>query len=443
MSLTTFLERRLLPVAEKISTNIYLSALKNAFISLIPFLIVGSFFLLLINFPINGYSEFMASLLGKGTLDKLNYGIDASYGLMTLLVVINFSRELVEKLKLSQSTAILPIAVFFLMAPGKLTSATGEIVAGSYSLNDFSAQSMFLGIIITLVTIKMVQFLENRTFTIRMPDSVPPEIANSFKSLVPILFVMLFWIGVKTLFEATAYVTAGNFISVLLQEPLLHLGNTLFSQLVAEMLIGLFWFFGIHGDSIVTSVMGPVWQTLSAQNLAATQSGIAATNIITQQFRDVYLIAGGTGFTGALLLSVFLVAKSTRLKQLSRLAAPAAIFNINEPIIFGLPIVLNPLMLIPFMLTPIVLCTFTYIVISLGWVPPTSGIAIPWTTPIFISGFLTTGISGAILQGVNLIIATAIYTPFVKVLDKQYLHEEHIQLEESRTLHPQSQTVSE
>lgn len=430
MSITSLLEKRMLPLAERISTNIYLSALKSAFISLIPFLIVGSFFLLLTNFPVSGYSEFMASLLGKGTLDKLNYGIDVSYGLMTLLVIVIFSRELVEKLKLSQSTAILPIAVFFLVLPTTLTTDAGEVISGFYSRGSFGSQSMFLGIIITVVTIKLVQLLENRTFTIKMPDSVPPEIAKSFKSLIPILLVLLFWIVVKTLFESTHYRTAGHFISVMLQEPLLYLGNSIFSQLIAEMLISLFWFFGIHGDSIVTSVMGPVWQTLSAQNLAETQAGVAATNIITQQFRDVYLIAGGTGFTGALLIGIFLVAKSKRLKQLSKLAAPAAIFNINEPIIFGLPIVLNPLMLIPFLLTPVVLCTLTYIVIYIGWVPPTSGISIPWTTPIFISGFLTTGISGVVLQGVNLIIATVIYIPFIKVLDKQYLHEEHQMISE-------------
>ncbi|MBA7934245.1 PTS sugar transporter subunit IIC [Klebsiella sp. RHBSTW-00215] len=424
MSITSLLEKRMLPLAEKISSNIYLSALKSAFIALIPFLIVGSFFLLLTNFPVPGYSEFMTSLLGKGTLDKLNYGINASYGLMTLLVIVTFSKELVEKLKLSQSTAILPIAIFFLMSPGSITTDSGEIVSAAYALVDFSSESMFLGIIVTVVTIKMIEFLENRTFTIKMPASVPSEIAKSFKSLVPILIVLLFWIIVKVLFEATHFGTPGKFISVMLQEPLLYLGNSIFSQLIAEMLISLFWFFGIHGDSIVTSVMGPIWQTLSAQNLAQTQGGLAATNIITQQFRDVYLIAGGTGFTGALLIAIWLVAKSTRLEQLSKLAAPAAIFNINEPIIFGLPIVLNPLMLIPFLVTPIVLCTLTYIVIAIGWVPPTSGISIPWTTPIFISGFLTTGISGVVLQAVNLVIATAIYLPFIKVLDKQYLHEE-------------------
>ncbi|WEJ91558.1 MAG: PTS transporter subunit EIIC [Klebsiella huaxiensis] len=424
MSITSLLEQRMLPLAEKISSNIYLSALKSAFIALIPFLIVGSFFLLLTNFPVPGYSEFMTSLLGKGTLDKLNYGINASYGLMTLLVIVTFSKELVEKLKLSQSTAILPIAIFFLMSPGSITTDSGEIVSAAYALVDFSSESMFLEIIVTVVTIKMIEFLENRTFTIKMPASVPSEIAKSFKSLVPILIVLLFWIIVKVLFEATHFGTPGKFISVMLQEPLLYLGNSIFSQLIAEMLISLFWFFGIHGDSIVTSVMGPIWQTLSAQNLAQTQGGLAATNIITQQFRDVYLIAGGTGFTGALLIAIWLVAKSTRLKQLSKLTAPAAIFNINEPIIFGLPIVLNPLMLIPFLVTPIVLCTLTYIVIAIGWVPPTSGISIPWTTPIFISGFLTTGISGVVLQAVNLVIATAIYLPFIKVLDKQYLHEE-------------------
>lgn len=426
MSITSLLEQKMLPLAEKISSNIYLTALKNAFIALIPFLIVGSFFLLLTNFPISGYSEFMSSLLGKGTLDKLNYGINASYGLMTLLVIITFSKELVDKLSLSQSTAILPVAIFFLMLPGKIVTASGGIVADAYELLDFSAESMFLGIIVTIVTIKLVQLLESSAFTIKMPDSVPAEIAKSFKSLIPILAVLLFWIIIKVLFESTRFGTAGRFISVMLQEPLLHLGNSLFSQLIAEMMISLFWFFGIHGDSIVTSVMGPIWQTLSAQNLAQTQAGLAATNIITQQFRDVYLIAGGTGFTGALLIAIFMVAKSTRLKQLAKLASPAAIFNINEPIIFGLPIVLNPLMLIPFLITPIVLCTVTYVVIALGWVPPTSGISIPWTTPIFISGFLTTGISGVILQAVNLIIATFIYLPFIKVLDKQYLHEETI-----------------
>lgn len=438
MSITSLLEQKMLPLAEKISSNIYLTALKNAFIALIPFLIVGSFFLLLTNFPISGYNEFMTSLLGKGTLDKLNYGINASYGLMTLLVIITFSKELVEKLNLSQSAAILPVAIFFLMLPGSITTESGTLVDGAYALLDFSSESMFLGIIVTLVTIKMIEFLERRAFTIKMPDSVPPEIARSFKSLVPILVVLLFWIIVKVLFEHTHFGTPGKFFSVVLQQPLLYLGNSIFSQLIAEMMISLFWFFGIHGDSIVSSVMGPIWQTLSAQNLAQTQEGLAATNIITQQFRDVYLIAGGTGFTGALLISIFMVAKSTRLKQLAKLASPAAIFNINEPVIFGLPIVLNPLMLIPFLLTPMVLCTITYLVIALGWVPPTSGVSIPWTTPIFVSGFLTTGISGVILQAVNLAIATAIYLPFVKILDKQYLHEEHQMACGSEELQPQS-----
>ena len=324
------------------------------------------------------------------------------------------------------------------MLPGSITTESGTLVDGAYALLDFSSESMFLGIIVTLVTIKMIEFLENRAFTIKMPDSVPPEIARSFKSLVPILVVLLFWIIVKVLFEHTHFGTPGKFISVVLQQPLLYLGNSIFSQLIAEMMISLFWFFGIHGDSIVSSVMGPIWQTLSAQNLAQTQEGLAATNIITQQFRDVYLIAGGTGFTGALLISIFMVAKSTRLKQLAKLASPAAIFNINEPVIFGLPIVLNPLMLIPFLLTPMVLCTITYVVIALGWVPPTSGVSIPWTTPIFVSGFLTTGISGVILQAVNLAIATAIYLPFVKILDKQYLHEEHQMACGSEELQPQS-----
>jgi PTS system cellobiose-specific IIC component len=205
------------------------------------------------------------------------------------------------------------------------------------------------------------------------------------------------------------------------------LGDGLVATLIAIFFIQLFWFFGLHGQIIVNSVLDPIWGALSLENFEAFQAGAEKLpHIVTKQFIDTFTVGmGGTGMTLAVIVAIFIVGKSRQLKELGKLAAPAGIFNVNEPIIFGLPIVLNPLVIIPWMLAPMVVTAFTYFVMAIGLVPPPTGVIVPWTMPIFFSGMLATNsLAGGILQLVNFVIVMIIWLPFLIAIDKQYYDKE-------------------
>lgn len=422
---TTFIEHRLLPLAIRIEGNDYLSAIKDGFIRIMPFLIIGSFFLLLANIPLPGYNEFVIRLFGEKFIRRLNYILDATYSVMALLVIVSTSISLAKRWQLNEtSCALISLVSFLLITPFRLFLDNGTVVSDVIPVSAMGAQGLFLSLMVTLVAVRLYRLLSHPRLMIKMPDSVPPAVANSFSSLIPsFLIVLLFWL-LRLLFELTTFSTVQDMIFTVLQAPMMKLGNSLPSQMLAEFFISFFWFFGLHGDSIVTAVMGPIWRSLTLENLQAMKNGMPPVNIITQQFRDVFLICGGTGFTLAMLLVMLFKTKSRRMREIARLATPAAIFNINEPIIFGVPVALNPVMMIPFVIVPVVLCIITYSAMSLGFLPLTSGLEVPWTTPIIISGFLICGWKGMLFQLLNLIVATIIYYPFVVTLDKQYLRDE-------------------
>ncbi|MEW7313157.1 PTS sugar transporter subunit IIC [Buttiauxella gaviniae] len=427
---TAFMERKILPLAMKIEGNDYLSAIKHGFIRIMPFLIIGSFFLLIANLPIPGYSEFIIRHLGEEFIGQLNYVLDATYSVMALLVVISTSISLAKRWKLNEiSCVLISLVSFLIVTPYKLPQENGAVITDVIPTFSLGAQGLFLSLIITLASVRLYRLFNHPRLMISMPASVPPAVANSFSSLIPsFLIVVIFWL-LRLVFEITPFGTAQEMIFKVLQAPMMQLGNTLPSQMVAEFFVSFFWFFGLHGDSIVTAIMGPIWRSLTLENMQAMKQGLPPINIITQQFRDVFLICGGTGFTLAMLLVMLFRAKSKRMREIAKLAAPAAIFNINEPIIFGVPIALNPLLFIPFIMVPVVLCVITYSAMAFGWLPLTSGLEIPWTTPIFISGFLICGWKGMLFQAINLAVAMAIYYPFVMTLDRQYLRDENEQAE--------------
>ena len=180
----------------------------------------------------------------------------------------------------------------------------------------------------------------------------------------------------------------------------------------------------MNGGSVVGAVFNPILQTLSADNLAAFQAGQPLPNIISQQFQDLFATFGGCGSTLSLLIAMLLFCHSKRIKELGKLAFIPGVFGINEPIVFGLPIVLNPMILIPFMLVPTINIVISYVCMSIGLVPLCTGVAIPWTMPVVLSGFLATGWQGAVLQLLLLIMGVFIYMPFIKMMDRQYLEDE-------------------
>ena len=423
---TQMLEKTLMPIAEKVEQNRYLSAIREGFTSIMPFLIIGSIFLLLSNLPSEALNNFLGSIFGAENIAKLGYLLEPTFNIMALLAIIGIAKSLLEYHHIKDTSAlILPIITFLLLNNFTITLTTeaGETVTsgGVIPMGYLGAAGLFVAMICTILTVESYHWIKERGWVIKMPDSVPPAVSRSFSSLIPAAIILAVVFLIKVIFEYSPYATVFDLIYQCLQQPLSALGNSLPSQMISEGLIGLFWCFGVHGDNVVSAIMGPIWRGLSAENLALVQAGKEPINIICQQFRDVYLIAGGTGATLSLLVSIWFGAKSPELKTVAKLSGPAAIFNINEPVIFGIPIVLNPIMMIPFVIVPIVLCVTTYLAMSLGLVPLLQGIEIPWTTPVFISGWIAGGWNALILQIVNFAVATAIYFPFVKVLDRDLL----------------------
>ena len=263
-------------------------------------------------------------------------------------------------------------------------------------------------------------------WTIKLPDSVPPAVSKSFSAMIPGSVTLSMFLVIRILFGLTSYGNIHDFVYTVIQTPLVALGGGLPATIVAVLLIQLLWFFGLHGQIIINSVLDPVWNTLSLQNLDALQAGKELPNIITKQFIDTYTVGiGGTGMTLAVVAAMLFVMKSKQLRETGKIAAPAGIFNVNEPVIFGLPIVMNPMIFIPWLLAPVVVVIFTYFMMATGIVPLTTGISVPWTMPIFFGGMLATNsIMGGILQIINFFIVFFIWVPFLKIMDIQNLRAE-------------------
>lgn len=166
--------------------------------------------------------------------------------------------------------------------------------------------------------------------------------------------------------------------------------------------------------------MDPIWNTLQVENLAAYTAGKEIPHIISKPFMEIYTVGmGGTGMTLAIVISILLFMKSKQMKQISKLGLAPGIFNVNEPVIFGLPIVMNPIIIIPWVIAPMVVTLVTYLAMSAGIVPPPTGVTVPWTVPLFINGIMATNsVMGGIMQLVNLCIVFVIWFPFLKALDK-------------------------
>ena len=417
------LESIFMPLAEKIGKNKYLISIRDGFLLTTPLLIIGSFFLLIANFPINNWTEFWARFFGENWTAYMAKPTSATFDIMAILAVVgiaySFSRELnVDKL----SGAAVAVVSWFILMPYKVTD--GSVTLNGIPLDWVGSKGIFIGIITAFVSVHIYAWVIKKGWIIKMPKGVPPAVTQSFAALVPSAVVLGVFFLANSLIAITPYDNAFNFIFKFLQQPLLVLGNTLGAVLVAMGFQHFFWFFGINGGSIVGSIMQPILTPLSMENLSAFQAGNPLPNVINQQFYDLFTTFGGAGSTLSMLIAMIIVCRSQRIKNLSKISVVPALFGINEPVIFGLPVVLNPTILIPFLLTPLINILISYFSMVSGLVPFTSGVSMPWTTPVIISGFLTTGWRGALLQLILVILGVFIYMPFVKMMDKQYKKEE-------------------
>ncbi|EMF0307484.1 PTS sugar transporter subunit IIC [Enterococcus hirae] len=406
-----WLEKVLTPMAKTVGENKYLIAIRDGFLLSTPLLIVGSLFLVLTNFPIPNWNEWMAGFLGENWAVMLNKPATASFDIMTILAVGGIGYSLAKQFKVdAMQAAIISLVSFFIVTPFTTLftpeGSTEVFEVGSLPLRWMGSSGLFLGMVVALVATRM------------------------FVALIPSFVILTFFMVANWVASLTTYGNLQEILFKFLQTPLLSLGNTLGAMIIAYLFLHFFWFFGINGSSVVGAVFNPVLRALSIENLNAFKDGHEIPNIITGQFQDMFATFGGGGSTLSLILIMILVCKSQRVKKLSQLSLVPGIFGINEPIIFGLPIVLNPIILIPFALVPTINIIIAYFCMDLGLVAYTNGIQLPWTTPPIISGFLVSGWQASVLQGLLILLGMAVYYPFIKVLDNQYLKEE-LEAEES------------
>ncbi|MDR1769617.1 MAG: PTS cellobiose transporter subunit IIC [Hungatella sp.] len=424
------LESILMPLAEKIGKNKYLIAIRDGFLLSMPLLIVGSFFLLIANFPIPGWTNFWARFFGENWDSYFSKPTDATFSIMAVLAVIGIGYSFSEQMKVDKLFgAAVSLVCWFLIMPYKIL--VNDTAVSGIPLGWVGSKGIFVGILVAFLSVHIYAWVNKKGWIIKMPDGVPPTVAKSFSALIPAGISVLVFFILNIVFAMTPYENAFNFVFTILQTPLLKLGNTLPAMVIAYIFLHIFWFFGVNGGSVVGAVFNPILQTLSAENLAAFQAGQPLPNIISQQFQDLFATFGGCGSTLSLLIAMLFFCRSKRIKELGKLAFIPGLFGINEPIVFGLPILLNPMMLIPFMLVPTINIVISYFCMSIGLVPLCSGVAIPWTMPVILSGFLATGWQGAVLQLILLILGVFIYMPFIRMMDKQYMEEESRTVEKS------------
>ncbi len=413
-----------MPVALKISQQRHMRAIRTGIIATLPLTIVGSFFVIFLNVPITGYAEFIAPY--KAIIDV---PFRFTVGILSLYAAYGMGAALASSYDLDKvGSGFLAVLAFLLstVVPVQVgKSVDGVIAAGRYiNIASLSSSSLFGAIVTSMLAVEIYRWMKQKNITIKMPEGVPPEVSNSFSALLPtIVVILLFWV-IRHFLNFDISATLSTLLSPL--KGVLA-GNSLFGGLLTVFLITMFWTLGIHGPAILGPIIRPIWDMAIAENMQAFSAGASANhlpNLFTEQFLQWFLWIGGSGATLALVI-MFLMSKSKYLKSLGRLSLLPGLFNINEPIIFGAPIVMNPVLAIPFIVAPMVMTVLSYFLTISGVIPMMMA-RLPFTMPSPLAAVMSTNwnIMAGVLVVVNFIISFVIYYPFFKVFEKQQLEKE-------------------
>ncbi|MBO0438362.1 PTS sugar transporter subunit IIC [Vagococcus fluvialis] len=420
---TNFIDSRLAGPMDKIANQRHLRAVRDGIIATLPLIIVGSFFLIVAFPPLPatwGITEFLTS---NAATILLPYRM--TMYIMSLYATFGIGASLAKSYDLDQVSGGILATIAFLLTfvpvnvPAEALEAAGT--AGFVlPMANLGGGGMFVGIITAIIAVEIYRMTDKSKFKITMPEQVPPAVARSFEALTPTLIVIL---GMATI---TYYIGFDWHTAVAkLVAPLVTAADSLPSVLLLIFMITFFWVFGIHGVSIVGSLARPVWLQLLEGNTTAQAAGDALPHIAAEPFFQWFIWVGGSGATIGLAILLAFTAKSEYGSKLGKAIITPSIFNINEPVIFGVPIVLNPIMMIPFVVTPMIMATIAWFATSLGFVNPVT-ITAPWTLPGPIGAYLATGGDwrAAVLNVILILVSVICYYPFVKVYDRKELEKE-------------------
>ncbi|MDZ5757399.1 PTS transporter subunit EIIC [Carnobacterium maltaromaticum] len=416
---------KVVQVMGAIANNRYLTAIRNGMSVIIPVTIIGSMFIIALNLPIDAWKEMIAPYA-----DKLMIPMNFTMDFMSVYVCVGIASSLCDDYKIDKvSTSVLSVLAFLIatITPAsidpELAQKAGIEVSGTVlPLGNFGAAGLFTAIIASIFTVEVVRFCIKRNLVIKMPNGVPTSVINSFAALVPgaIVIVVAWILKVGLNFDINkalqwVFSPIGYFA-----------GDTVLSVIVPILLITIVWIFGIHGMIIATPILYPFWYENLNANINAAASGSAIPHFMTEQFFQWFVWIGGAGVTLSLAFLMAFLGKSDFCKKMGRFTFIPGIFNINEPLIFGVPIVMNPFFALPFILAPLAMGIVTYLAMGVFHLVSYPIAIVPWTLPAPIGALMATGFDwrAAVLAVVNIVIAGVIYYPFFRAFDKNMLDKE-------------------
>lgn len=418
------LQNVLLSISSKVETNKYLGSIKEAFTMFVPFIIVGSFgsMLNILVSGANGLAQWVPWLSNLSpAFTAINF---VTISCMSLPIAFLIGYKLAEKENLPQlESGLIGLLSYLAVCPNTISTVVeglkDPVVVNGLGAGVIGAQGLFVSMIMSMVAVKFFGLLTNiDAIKIKMPDSVPTGIARSFNILIPIFIIITAFSVGGCLFNTFT----GNYLNVwiynIIQLPLQALANTTGGILVLALANQLFWFLGIHGGMVIEGVRGPLSAAGLAENISAVQAGGVATNILTRGFWTSFVVVGGGGIILSLLIAIFIFSKREDHKSIAKFSLIPGICGINEPVVFGLPLVLNPIFAIPFILNSVIAAFIAVVATNIGFL--TCGVLdCPPGLPVFVTGFISYGIHGIIVQAIILIVTFIIWVPFVLMSNKQ------------------------
>ena len=439
-------QARLMPSANKVGNQKFLVALRDSFIGTMPVIMTGSFALMI--------NAFLADLPGQfgwtwitttfQWLIDINWLVfKGSIPIVVLLFLFTFGVNIARIYNTDKVSAGLVAVASYVITIGGSISKTFELAGDSQAVkkaveklpefkltgnslavtlngvipgDQISARGYFTAILIGFVSVIIFCKVMNRNWTIKLPDSVPPAIMKPFLSIIPAAIAM-YVVGITTyIFNTVTGDLMINWIYKVLQAPLLSMSQSFWAVLLIVFLNKIFWFFGLHGGNVLAPVMASLFGVTMLANLEAFQAGQTIPYMWTDNSFGAFVWFDAIGVAIAILWQ----AKNKHYREVAKLGIFPMIFNIGEPVMYGLPIVLNPIMFIPYVLTPLLMVTVSYWATAWGLVAPVTQ-NVTWVMPPVLYGFFATAFDwrAIVLSLINIAISTFVYLPFVKMADKQ------------------------
>lgn len=405
MKIKNWFENTLLPLFHKFGRNKYMVAMRNGMAFVIPITIIGSLFSIMANFPVPGWSEFLGDF--KPVLELPS---KATLWFLSIVVVGSVAYAAAKEFKTDFMSSIVVSEITFIMTQMKLD--------GSLNTANFGAGGIFLAILIAIFTVKIFELFSKKGMNLKLPKSIPPMVSSSLQAIIPgFVVIMVFWI--------ITFVLKFDLIVALdqLLAPMVHGLDSFWGIIIVVFLTVVLWCAGINGESILSGITIPVFMAMYSENAAAYAAGEAIPNITAYGFYNFGIWLGG-GCT-IMLACLMIRSKSKTYQSLGKLCVGPCFFGIAEPILFGFPIILNPIMMIPMITFPLIAFGSTYLLMYFNIIGRVVAM-VPFGTPPIISGFLCTGGDwrAAAWQAIELVIGLAIYYPFFRIEERRILKEE-------------------